>query len=315
MNPLPLWTRKIMQTVVLAAAVASSVAQPMPQVSSGRIERMADFASKHVAPRAVDIWLPDGYSAVKRYNVLYMHDGQNLFDGRLHMSGKAWDVHLALTRLVAARRVPDTIVVGIWNSGETRYAEYYPQKVLAYADEATRREYVEQASKGKLLADAYLRFIVEELKPVIDAKYATRPGPASTFVAGSSMGGLISLYALCEYPQIFGGAAALSTHWVGKPTAWGRERTRNAALPLAAMTYLSQKLPPATSHRIYTDRGDDWLDALYEPAHRMVEEVLRDRGYTEASAMTRIFYGTGHNEADWAARLEIPLAFLMGVAP
>ena len=223
MNSLTLWTRKIMHTILLAAAAASSIAQPMPQVSSGRVERMANFESKHVAPRRVDVWLPEGYSAAKRYNVLYMHDGQNLFDLKVMsssptLSQQVWGVDVTLTRLARAGRIPDTIVVGIWNSGETRYAEYYPQKMLAYADEATRREYVEQASKGKSLADAYLRFIVEELKPAIDAKYATRPGPESTFVAGSSMGGLISFYALCEYPQVFGGAAALSTHWVGKPT-------------------------------------------------------------------------------------------------
>lgn len=301
-----------MQCLLVAAAAASAHAQPLPQAATGRIERMENFASRHVAPRHVDVWLPAGYDAAKRYLVLYMHDGQNLFDTRLSFGGQVWQADVAVARLVNAGRIADTIIVGIWNSGDTRYAEYYPQKVLAHTDEATRREYVEEASKGRSLADAYLRFIVEELKPAIDARYATRSGPDGTFVAGSSMGGLISLYALCEYPQVFGGAAALSTHWIGKPTAWGRERVRNAALPLAAMTYLSRKLPPAANHRVYTDRGDDWLDSLYEPAHRMVEEVLRDRGYTEASAMTRIFHGTGHNEADWALRLDIPLLFLMG---
>ncbi len=174
-----------------------------------------------------------------------------------------------------------------------------------------RREYVEQASNGKSLADAYLRFIVEELKPVIDQRYATLPGPQSTFVIGSSMGGLISIYALCEYPRVFGGVAGLSTHWVGRPTAWGRERVRNAALPLAAMNYLSQALPAAGHHRIYTDRGDDWLDSLYAPAHRFVGELLRDRGYTTADAMTPVVDGSGHSETDWSARLEIPLLLLL----
>jgi hypothetical protein len=126
------------------------------------------------------------------------------------------------------------------------------------------------------------------------------------------MGGLISIYALCEYPLVFGGAAGLSTHWVGRPTAWGRERVRNAALPLATMAYLSQKLPLAGRHRVYTDRGDDWLDSLYAPAHLMAAEVLRERGYTAADAMTPVLPGTGHNEADWAARLDGVLWFLMG---
>jgi enterochelin esterase-like enzyme len=297
----------------VAAQTAAQTAPPsMPEPGSGRVERLANFASRHVAPRHVDVWLPADYSAAKRYNVLYMHDGQNLFDGRLNWTGKSWEADRALARLVKAGRIADTIIVGIWNSGETRYAEYYPEKVLAFAPEAVRREYVVEASKGRSLADAYLRFIVEELKPAVDQKYPTKPGPESTFVVGSSMGGLISIYALCEYPQVFGGAAGLSTHWVGKPTAWGRERVRNAALPLAAMAYLSQKLPSAGRHRIYTDRGDDWLDSLYAPAHLMVAEVLRERGYTAADAMTRVLPGTGHNEADWAARLDPVLLFLMG---
>jgi enterochelin esterase-like enzyme len=302
----------LLLAIVTMNLPSSTQAQAMPQPTMGRIERLAPIASRHVAARAVDVWLPADYSASKRYNVLYMHDGQNLFDGRLHMSGKSWEADMAVDRLVKAGRIADTIIVGIWNAGVDRYAEYYPEKVLAFSPEAVRREYVVEASNGRSLADAYLRFIVEELKPAIDRQYPTRPGPESTFIVGSSMGGLISIYALCEYPQVFGGAAGLSTHWVGRPTAWGPERARNAALPMAAMAYLCQKLPTAESHRIYTDRGDDWLDSLYAPAHRFVAEVLRDRGYGAASAMTRVVDGAGHSEADWAARLDLPLLFLMG---
>jgi predicted alpha/beta superfamily hydrolase len=296
---------------ILAMAQAGGSSAP-PHVGTGRIERLENFGSRHVAARHVDVWLPADYSAAKRYQVLYMHDGQNLFDGRHAYGGKAWQADVAVDRLIRAGRIADTIIVGIWNNGVERYAEYYPEKVLAFAPEAVRREYVVQASNGRSKADAYLRFLVEELKPAIDRRYATRPGPESTFIVGSSMGGLISIYALCEVPQVFGGAAGLSTHWVGKPTAWGRERVRNAALPLAAMTYLSGALPPGSgSHRIYTDRGDDWLDSLYAPAHRMVTEVLRERGYSAANAMTPVIDGSGHSEADWAARLDSVLLFLM----
>jgi predicted alpha/beta superfamily hydrolase len=293
-------------------APAPGAAQALPEPTTGRIERLESFASHHVAPRHIDVWLPADFSAAKRYNVLYMHDGQNLFDGRLNGTGKSWQADLAVDRLVRAGRIASTIIVGVWNNGAERYAEYYPERVLAFAPPAVRREYVDEASNGKSKADAYLHFIVDELKPAIDRRYPTQPGPEGTFVMGSSMGGLISIYALCEHPQVFGGAAGLSTHWVGKPTAWGRERVRNASLPLAAMAYLSQRLPAPQNHRIYTDRGDDWLDSLYEPAHRMVEEVLRERGYSAANAMTAIAHGSGHTEADWAARLDTPLLFLMG---
>ena len=292
-------------------APASAQIQPLAKPMTGTIERLENYASKFVDPRHIDVWLPEGYSTIKRYNVIYMQDGQNLFDTALAYGGNAWHADQAVTRLVKSGHIADTIIVGIWNNGVQRYAEYFPEKALAFAPEATRREYVQQASNGRSQADAYLRFIVEELKPAIDRKYATRPGPESTYILGSSMGGLISIYALCEYPNIFGGAAGLSTHWVGKPTAWGRERVRNAALPLAAMTYLSRALPESGNHRVYTDRGDDWLDSLYEPGHRFVEEVLRDRGYTDLDAMTRIVHGTGHGERDWAARLDGVILFLL----
>ena len=308
--------RQLAATLALLGAVTlpawAQAPTPLPQLSTGRIERLADFPSRHVAPRHADVWLPADYSPTRRYQVLYMQDGQNLFDGRHAFGGKPWQADVAVQRAVKSGRLGDTLIVGIWNAGTERYAEYYPEKFLAFAPEAVRREYVQEASNGRSKADAYLRFLVEELKPVIDQRFATRPGPESTTVIGSSMGGLISLYALAEYPQVFGAAGGLSTHWVGRPTAWGRERVRNAALPLAAMTYLSQKLPPAGRHRIYTDRGDDWLDSLYAPAHRMAAEVLRDRGYTAADAATPVFHGTGHNEADWAARLDGVLVFLMG---
>lgn len=311
MTPIRSLLRAAAALGLLWAAAFAQAQTALPQTSVGRVERLADVPSRHVAPRHVDVWLPADYSPARRYQVLYMHDGQNLFDGSLNWTKKAWQADAAVDRLVRAGRIADTIIVGIWNNGEDRYAEYYPEKFLVFAPEAARREYVEVASRGRSRSDAYLRFIVEELKPAIDRRYATRPGPESTAIVGSSMGGLISLYALAEYPQVFGAAAGLSTHWVGRPTAWGRERVRNAALPLAAMTYLAQTLPAAGRHRLYSDRGDDWLDSLYAPAHRFLAEVLRDRGYTAADAATPVIDGTGHSEADWAARLDGVLLFLL----
>jgi enterochelin esterase-like enzyme len=119
------------------------------------------------------------------------------------------------------------------------------------------------------------------------------------------MGGLISIYAMNEYPQVFGGAAGLSTHWVGKAEP-------NAALPLAAFTYLRGHLAPPDGRRLYMDHGTTELDALYPTYQAFVNQIVRDRGYVEdRDAMLRVFDGTGHNERAWAARLEIPLRFLL----
>lgn len=295
----------------LLMSALPAAAQPLPQPGSGRIERLASFASKNVAPRHVDVWLPADYSDARRYAVLYMMDGQMLFDARITWNRQAWAADAALARLAKDGKIPDTLIVGVWSTDQ-RYAEYYPQKVLAATPTTLRHEYVSKAQNGKAQADAFLRFVVDELKPVIDRRFATKAGPRDTFIVGSSMGGLIALYALCEYPQVFGGAAALSAHWVGIPTAWGQARMRNAAFPLAMLNYLAVQLPGPGRHRLWVDRGSDALDSLYAPSLALFDDLLRERGYPETDAVTKVFEGAGHNETDWAARLDEPLQFLLG---
>lgn len=190
-----------------------------------------------------------------------------------------------------------------------RHSEYFPQKHLQYLDTSTREKLLRESLRGRAQADAYLRFLVEELKPLIDQRYPTLTDPAHTAIMGSSMGGMISVYALCEYPLVFGRAAGLSTHWVGA-------HRPNAQLPMAAFRYLQEHLPAPKEHRLYQDHGTTELDALYPPYQRIVDQIARDRGWREggpdASYMSRIFEGTGHNEKAWAERLEVPVKFLLG---
>ncbi len=283
-----------------------------PVVTTGRIERLNDVASRHIDARPVDVWLPSDYTASKRYAVLYMQDGQNLFDASQTWNQAAWNVHEALSKLILQGKVMDTSVVGIPNSGRYRYSEYYPEKYLALLPAAVRDDYVRRAQWGRTLGDAYLRYIVEELKPVIDKTYSTHAGPASTFLMGSSMGGMISLHALCEYPHVFGRVAALSTHWVGRPSAWGApEKLQNDVMPLAALTYLRANLPKPGLHRIYMDHGTAGLDAIYGKHQIEVDAIGKVLGYTESNWQSRVFDGAGHSEPDWAARVDIPLTFLL----
>lgn len=282
-----------------------AIAQPLPKVSTGSIERLDSFASQFVDARPIDVWLPDGYNASQRYNVLYMHDGQMLFDAAITWNHQTWGVDATMGRLIQQGKIEPTIVVGIWNNSKYRHAEYFPQKHLALLPEAVRNRHVKEALHSKPQADNYLRFIVQELKPFIDKRYATRTEASATFIMGSSMGGLVSVYAMNEYPHVFGGAAGLSTHWVGIKKA-------NAALPLAAFNYLRDNLADPATHRLYQDHGTLELDALYAPYQAFVDEVVREKGYTDANYVSRVFDGTGHNEKAWAARLEIPLLFLMG---
>lgn len=267
---------------------------------TGVVSRHADFPSRHVTPRHVDVWCPpaDATTPAIRYSVLYMHDGQNLFDPALSFIGVDWGMDEAVTRLIQDTGRPGAIIVGIWNS-PLRWREYMPQKPLATSSgQRLLPRFIEQAG-GEPLSAAYLRFLVEELKPYIDATYPTLPDPSHTSVMGSSMGGLISLYALIEYSDIFGGAACLSTHWPA-----GEE---------ALVDALGAALPKAGRHRLYFDFGTETLDAAYEPYQRRMDEWVKTAGY-EASRnwLTRKFDGAEHSERAWRARVHIPLAFLLG---
>lgn len=300
------WLSTLLLALCLTTGSVARAADPLPQVAVGRVERIERFPSKYVDARHVDVWLPEGYSPSRRYAVLYMHDGQMLFDARITWNQKAWKVQDTVQRLINERRLPDTLVVGVWNNGKYRHSEYFPQKYLPLMPQPQRQQLIAESLQGQPRSDAYLRFLVEELKPAIDARYATRPEAASTFLMGSSMGGLISVYAMNEYPQVFGGAAGLSTHWVGtsKP---------NAAIPLAAFRHLQAHLADPATHRLYQDHGTTELDALYAPYQLVVNGLVRERGYEDGKNFdTRVFEGTGHNEIDWSARLHIPLLFLLG---
>lgn len=286
--------------------------EAQPAVTVGRVERLSGVSSAFVDARPIDVWLPADYTPTKRYAVLYMQDGQNLFDASQTWNKAAWNVHEALAKLMQQGRVQDTIVVGIPNNGKYRYSEYYPKKYLALLPTEVREDYVRRAQWGRTLGDAYLRYLVEELMPVIDSTYSTRAEPAGTFLMGSSMGGMISLYALCEYPNIFGGVAALSTHWVGRPSAWGSpEKLQNDGFPQATFGYLRENLPRPGSHRIYMDHGTTGLDAIYGKHQVKVDGIAKAWGYTASHWQSRVFEGTGHSETDWAARVEIPLGFLL----
>ncbi|MFM2266173.1 MAG: hypothetical protein RLZ77_1593 [Bacteroidota bacterium] len=282
-----------------------------PVVSSGTLNYISNFESKFVAARDVEIWLPNGYSANKKYAVLYMHDGQMLFDAVTTWNKQAWEVDETASKLQADQQTCDFIVVGINNTNK-RHPEYFPQKPYESLTD-TQKQLVTQAlkEKGRItdefvpVSDAYLQFLVTELKPYIDSHYAVDSSPAATYIAGSSMGGLISLYALCEYPNIFGGAACLSTHWPGIFAVEGNP------VPDAFLRYMRTHLPNPNTHKIYFDYGDQTLDALYPPLQQKVDEVMKEKGFDAKHWRTQFFPGKDHSEQSWKERLAIPLQFLL----
>jgi predicted alpha/beta superfamily hydrolase len=224
---------------------------------SGVVQRHRDFTSLKMPARYVDVWLPLGYvaDATARYPVIYMHDGQNLFDPATSYGGIDWGIDETITRLMGAGKTGGAIVVGIWNTPQRR-AEYMPQKPFGASPLLALRAMWAFWSWLRPGSDAYLRFLVGEVKPLIDSAYRTLPGRDHTFVMGSSMGGLISLYALEEYPQVFGGAGCLSTHW---PAGGNRlVDAMGAALPRAHTSSTSTSARPP-SMRATSRTSGAWM--------------------------------------------------------
>lgn len=283
----------------------------LPVVEGGRIERLSNFESKFVSSRNIDIWLPEGYNEKTKYAVLYMHDGQMLFDPDQTWNRQSWNVDSVATRLFSIGTVRKFIVVGIWNGGQTRHQDYFPQKPfdnLFQKDKDTIIAQLRQQGRSdrsfQPVSDNYLRFIVQELKPLIDNKYSVYTDAENTMIAGSSMGGLISLYAICEYPKVFGGAACLSTHWPGSFTL------DHNPFPEAYIQYLSEHLPNPNTHRIYFDCGDQTLDALYPGIQKRIDSLMIAKGYSSRNWDTKYFPGDDHSERSWSRRLAIPIEFL-----
>jgi predicted alpha/beta superfamily hydrolase len=123
------------------------------KVSSGKIEHFENFKSNFVDARNIDVWLPDGYSDKEKYAVLYMHDGQMLFDADITWNKQSWEVDEVAGKLITENKTQKFIVVGIWNNGEYRHSEYFPQRIIKDIPEPTKKILVEEQLKNKPQSD------------------------------------------------------------------------------------------------------------------------------------------------------------------
>ncbi len=264
----------------------------------GRLVYWTDVRSAHLGPtRHVEIWLPPGYddAPATRYPVLYMHDGQNLFDPRIANTGVDWGVDEAVVRLAGQGLIAPIIVVGVWSTA-ARGPEYSPWHG----------------------AREYARFLIEELMPRVDREFRTRTGPEHTAVMGSSMGGLLSFYLVTHHPDRFGACGCVSTHFPlseavvaeafpGLVTTATPDETPYVVRDIAA----GLRVPDGA--RYWFDYGSRGLDADYGPSHDAVRAWLLGQGRVEGRDFAiRRYEGADHNETAWRARLDDPLTFLFG---
>lgn len=263
---------------------------------NGTLHRYENFFSRFIEPRNVDIWLPADYDISNRYPVIYMHDGQNLFQPQFSYSGIDWGIDEAITKLSENESYKTPLIVAVWNT-EKRWQEYMPEQAFELLNKRKITQVLSQENNRSPCSDRYLKFIITELKPFIDKTYPILNDSNNNFIMGSSMGALVSLYALCEYPDIFRGAACLSTHWIASKGIM--------------LEYLKASLPPAGKHKFYFDYGTKALDAAYHPYQLKADTILKKAGYRKGKDLLSLcFQGADHTEAAWRKRIAEPLQFL-----
>lgn len=249
------------------------------KVPFGTIERISAVYSPELHnERDLLVSLPGEYTARKRrYPVIYMHDGQNLFDPATSFSG-CWNVDMAMAE--ASLEGLDAIVVGIPNMGHERLAEYSP---------------FDHPELGPGRGDLYLDFLIHTVKPLIDARYLTIPDRQHTGIVGSSMGGLISLYAFFRHARVFGFAGVMS------PSLWLTESATFAFIEQADFS----------PGKLYLDVGAMEGERHVASARRL-RDVLEAKGYRLERDLMWVEEEKGsHHEAAWARRFQHALPFLV----
>ncbi len=244
---------------------------------TGTVKYHKDFPSAYLDyTRDIVVWLPPGYEDEDMsYPVLYMHDGQNLFDPATSAFGYDWQVDETATRLIGEGKMKRVIIVGIYSS-PVRTIEYSP------------------VHRG----EDYARFLIEELKPFVDSHYRTLKDADNTAVMGSSMGGIISFHLAWEYPQVFRMAGCLSPAFLVD----GNEILKR----------VKRYSGPKKNIRIYMDNGTEDLDRKLKRGFRKMEKLLKKQGFTAEDLMVFTDEGATHNEQAWAKRIHKPLLFFFG---
>jgi predicted alpha/beta superfamily hydrolase len=276
--------------VALFSISATALAQH-PHTLTGEIRSHKGFHSKILNnDRDLVVYLPPGYerNQKKRYAVLYLNDGQNLFDGATaFIPGKEWRIDETAQALISAGKIQPLIIVGINNAGRDRINEYTPVGDARYK------------AGGK--ADLYGRMLVEELKPFIDANYRTTKDAQHTGLGGSSLGGLVSLYLGLKYPNLFGRLAVVS------PSVWFAEKQ---------IVSYARALKTKPKTRIWMDMGtkeggnpEEAQRAVTDA--RLLKETLEKKGWKSGRDLHYLeAEGAEHNESAWAQRVAPMLTFL-----
>lgn len=244
---------------------------------TGTVTYHRSLAADSLKPRDLIVWLPPGYEkGNKRYPVLYMHDGMNVFDPATSSFGVDWRIDETADSLIRSKQMQPAIIVGIYNTPD-RMEEYVP------------------GAKGS----AYMDFVVNTVKPLIDQTYRTKPGAKHTLTGGSSAGGIMAFMLAWEHPQVFSKAICMSPAFKIMHIDYVKD--------VQAYTGKKKKL------KFYIDNGGIDLEARLQPGIDEMLAALQRKGYREGKDYLWVLDEKAqHNEAAWAKRMPAALKFLLG---
>ena len=263
--------------------LGSDIIREQQAAGPGSLHKYEKYRSRFLpAERDVIVYVPGVYdwNPQRRFPVLYLQDGQNLFDPGTSFAGVAWRVGETADRLIAEGKIQPLVIVGVYNTGKQRIREYTPSRAKKLGGGGANR---------------YGKMLIQEIMPFIESKYRALAGPVRTGVGGSSLGGLLAIYLGLRYPEVFGRVAALS------PSVWWNQRW---ILNFAARRRLKSR------PRIWLDTGTQ--EEMHTTADaRKMRDVLRQRGWQEGRDLHyEEIRGGQHNEAAWAQRVGPFLQFL-----
>ena len=287
------------------------------KVSIGQLKRfwfisptLVEPDSNHFGNRIVDVWLPPNYDTSIKYPVIYFNDGQMLFDAGSTWNGQEWHIDETMVDFINQGKSP-YVVVGIYNAGKSRHQEYLPEDIISLIESnQTSNEEVNNVIKakqnGEIFSNNYLEFLTKELRPMIEKQFSVSKHFSQNFIAGSSMGGLISYYACMKQRNLWGGMIALSSHW---PVVFSLE---DNPFPKAFLDYTRSNISLGHNHQIwYLSTGTETLDSLYANAHNdMVKMVLGTGKIQKNNFKHEVFQGMNHSEDAWSQQFPKALKFI-----
>lgn len=295
----------------LLALIGALLAAPvLAREETGRFLEYEHVAAAGLPEQRLTIWLPPGYDkGSKRYPVLYMHDGHNLFDPAKSNFNKVWAADKAMLAAIKTGRVAPHIIVGVWAPGKDRYRQYLPQTIYQTAS-GTPRAAMDAMIEGPVVSDAYLAWLAGPLKQWVDASFRTRPGRDDTAIMGSSMGGLMSCYAFLERPETYGRAGCVSSHWpAADPTKVG---PANPELIALWDGWFAAQLGQPGGRRVWMDHGTATLDAFYAPYQQKIDARFAASGWQRGRDWeSKVYEGAEHEENAWARRLPEVFGWLL----